>query len=440
MAKTRNRLSGLLVLTIIAGLVGGPAAFAECKIIRGESHGVESVTLENDLIRLTILPASYGKIVEYRLKSTGENFFFDLNESRLPLLKDVVLTETNHAGYKEWIWEIGLTSLCAPYVWDIVKETAGECVVRLRYTGASYGIERTVSIREHSAEVALSITLFNPTDAPACLSLWAHLCGIQPGGPVPATEAADLRVFAPTGKNERKPKTKPDNSVLTSLTEDGVYAQPVQIGSTYLFPRQGWFGMAHARRKIAFAVWLPLEEINRDGLFYQCHWTDKKRQTQDAPTLGDTLEIVYNEVRLAPKEQVTRKLYWSGTSVMDGLSYAGRNLFLYLLSPEIEVAGRTACVRVQAASPRILKGHTLEIDIVDGQKKVLGKGVMALDEIGPDRAILGTVAIDLDRAAAPDFGARFRLLNEKQECVEEGDLLGVRFPATAKVAPVSEGM
>ena len=438
MAKTmRKRLWGLLVLTVIAGLAGGPAAFAGCRIVRGESNGVESVTLENDLIRVTMLPASYGKIVEYCLKSTGKNFFFDLKESRLKLLKDVEVTETNHAGYKEWIWEFGLTTLCAPYTWEIVKESAGECVVRLCYTGGSYGIERTVSIRDDSAEVALSITLFNPSEKPACLSFWAHLCGIQPGGPVPVGEADKLLVFAPTGKNERTPKTKPDNLVLTSLAEDGVYARPVQTGSTYFFPRQGWFGMAHTGRKMAFAVWMPLEEVNRDGFFYQNHGVDTKRRTQGEATLADTLEVVYNEASLGPKERVTRTLSWSGASGLEGLSYAGRNLFLYLLSPEIEVTGQKVCVRVQAASPRILKGHRLEIEIVDGRKAVVGKGGLDLDEIGPNRAMPGTITIDLERAAAPDYGVRFRLLDGKKECVEEGDLLGARFTA-AKAMPVSK--
>ena len=61
--------------------------------------------MENDLVRVTILPQANAAITEYYFKPSGFNAILPVDNPKFALTKDVAVADTNFGGYKDWNFE-----------------------------------------------------------------------------------------------------------------------------------------------------------------------------------------------------------------------------------------------------------------------------------------------------------------------------------------------
>ena len=398
-------------------------ATATCRLERGERYGMEAVIMENDLIRVVILPRSQGRIAEYSLNSSKMNMFMPLKETRVSILKDVEVVTSNFAGAKDFIYEFGLLHSAAQYQWRVTKDKPESCEIVLSYEGVSFAIEKTVTLYQGSTVMDMLVRLKNNTTTERCFSYWAHTCGVGPGGRHDIKDGADIALFAPTGPDSGHEKTERKRLGLVTCPQDTLYSYVPGTGmdrgtNLFLAPRQGWIGLVDTRGREAFAQIAPLDEIIHDGFFNAFFGV----QEEDKRMLN-SIEIVFNEAKLGPGQAVDRHIAFAGTSVMDKLSYASRTLFLSLAEERITLREGRARMVVTAAATRQLAKVTLEFLLKDNDNKAYATSSHAFVDIGPDVAVTRELLLDAGNAKGP-LTIHFRMLDGNGACLEEAPLIG----------------
>ena len=227
MVGERNKVSflriglttGILVLSLLANYVQ-----ADCRISKGKEGKWETIVLENNYIRVKILPESNGRIAEYTLKGArGERKFFPkLVFKTLEIMPDVeTIMETNYAGLEDWIWEIGLTKQYLKYQSKILENSKEKSSVELSLAGSEYRIIKTVSIFKDSSEVAVQVKLINRTPEKKIGSYWAHTCIALDG----AIDNDNTRIYVPMTPSANPERRK--GLYLQKVGQETVYSRKV---------------------------------------------------------------------------------------------------------------------------------------------------------------------------------------------------------------------
>ncbi len=167
---------------------------------RLETRTFTLVTLENDYLKLTLLPELGGRIYQVIFKPTGNNMFY-----QNPVLKP------SPWGPPEmgWWWAAGGMEWGLPveehgYEWGIpwqytIIETADGVTVELRDSTASDRLRARVAVTlpNDTAFFEVSPTLDNPTAAPIDTKFWLNAM-LAPG---PANRVSpNLRIIMPTDR------------------------------------------------------------------------------------------------------------------------------------------------------------------------------------------------------------------------------------------------
>lgn len=149
---------------------------APCTMTRGRSRsGDETITLENGLVKVVIVPKWGGRIIEISNKATGANIFVDnyQNAAEAPTWQEdrrgrksppVLL-----GGWVESVDDRNQDYWNTPHSIETVKATADDVLVRTRgeVPNETWGVkgtvtvERTIGIAKGSAVVTLHIKLTN---------------------------------------------------------------------------------------------------------------------------------------------------------------------------------------------------------------------------------------------------------------------------------------
>jgi len=89
----------------------GDMGYAECRVYESQWGEYQSIVMENDLVRVSILPDSNGGITEYFFKHPNFNVFMPVENPKFALTKTVAVADTNFGGYKDWNKELAARRL-----------------------------------------------------------------------------------------------------------------------------------------------------------------------------------------------------------------------------------------------------------------------------------------------------------------------------------------
>lgn len=415
---------GHIFLVIL--LFPGGTLFADCSISRGNFDGYETVVLENSLIRVVVIPDSSGRIAEFALKPAAENLFPQLQVKRFPLTSKVELATGNFAGFEDWIWEIGLVNRVARYQCKVIRETKESCVVQLTYAaGALYHFERTLTIGKDSAELLIETQITNPTKEPKEYSYWAHMC-VLPGQEKYLCDTNKMKVFAPTGKDERKAQKTKKLPKMVAVEKDTVFEKTFSgEANDFFVPRQGWWAMFNQPKKAALIQLVPLDEIAGDGCFYTNSGNDNTELPGDRPDpkVMYTMELIYSSQTIPPGGRKTYHLGLVACNALSGMTYAGKYLLLDVPQKIITLKNGTATIPFQISSPRLLSQVTLEVLALTTSGKEAARCQLKISDLTP-RAMQEQTAT-LSGLTDNDYQLQVRLLDRNGGKLEETTLLGI---------------
>ncbi len=167
---------------------------------RVENRTFTLLILENDYLKVTILPELGGRIYQTIFKPTGNNMFY-----QNPILKPAPWGPTEMG----WWWAAGGMEWCLPveehgYEWGIpwqytIQQTAGGVTVELRDSAAANRLRAKVAVTlpNDAAYFEVTPTLENPTATPVDYKFWLNAM-LAPG---PANKISpNLRVIMPTDR------------------------------------------------------------------------------------------------------------------------------------------------------------------------------------------------------------------------------------------------
>jgi len=155
------------------------------------------IVMENDFLRLTLLPELGGRVYECIFKPTGSNQFY-----RNPVIKPTHWGPTDVAGANWWLAAGGLEwglpveehgyAWGVPWTYRIDRSTDGSVTVRLRESDERRlraGID--VTLQPGHADFSVQITLENPADQPVSYQFWSNGM-LAPGSGNSLSDAVDF--------------------------------------------------------------------------------------------------------------------------------------------------------------------------------------------------------------------------------------------------------
>lgn len=209
-----------------------------------------SLVLENEWLRVAVVPALGGRVAELTYKPTGHNELY-----RNPVLKPTHWGPPEQgwwlaAGGMEWCFPVPEHGYFWAEVWQAEAREAGDAIsVVLRSPENSpLAVEITVRLTPEEAALRLGFRIRNGTDQPLALAFWANAM-LAPGPGDHPSE--DLRFLVPA--EEVKVHSTGDARLPGAKQ---VVSWPVWNGISLdlLGAWEGWFGFfAHPRAQEGFA-------------------------------------------------------------------------------------------------------------------------------------------------------------------------------------------
>ena len=370
--------------------------------------------MENDLVRVTILPDVNGSIVEYRFKQPNFNVFVPVENPKFALTKTVAVVDSNFGGYKDWDFETGLIKSERAYQCAIVEKSKDRVAV-LAACADSARVERRMTLGDKSTLVDIEVTIANTSQTPRKYSYWSHIM-IAPAGKVNNREV----FYVPVGSNlvstRNNTSFKSDRDTVAEVVNTAI-----ACASSDFLPIQGWKGVLNKELKALYAEVMPVEQVGKDG--YVGFWKGQKGGELGNPISLLTSENVFSSRELKPGESIKLKLALMQTLGLSGLAHASSNLCLNV-TPRQTKAGNEP-LTIEANSSRALVNYKLVLLLIgtDGKTAApLSEQVVSLE---PTRAATFKAGLDKLSVAKGTYGLRYILKNEQGQEIETADLLGI---------------
>jgi hypothetical protein len=179
----------IIFSAMLAVLISRAAATGNCKITEGTLGEFQTLVLENDLVRVTVMPQVGGRIVEYALKSSGHNQLFSDTEAFKAYKPGETMTRTVMyvaGGHEdtiretgEWNWPNDFEQ--EPYAVEIVADSPEVAAIRLSAARGNVGIQRVHTLRRNSTTLTHDLTVTNISQEPIEMML-RHRVALQVGG------------------------------------------------------------------------------------------------------------------------------------------------------------------------------------------------------------------------------------------------------------------
>jgi len=155
----------------------------EIKVQAGNWNGFNSVTLENEFLKVTVLPEKSGRIAEFIYKPEGSNYFLPYQEKSKdnnPLLALAGTVDHNFGGWEDWFWEVGPQKTRLTYQFLIERKEDSVSLVLKRPGGqGNINLERIITLTERSQVLKVDVKIKNQTSQE--YSYWMHSM-VQVGG------------------------------------------------------------------------------------------------------------------------------------------------------------------------------------------------------------------------------------------------------------------
>ncbi len=364
-------------LTLFIILLLFSSSVNSATIKKGEYFGYESLILENEYIKATIIPDSNGRIAEYIYKPIGSNYFLPYQEQRIstnPLLElaRAVVAETNFGGYEDWCWETGLQKSKIKYEAKVLKKEGREVAVALIPPGEKGGVrlERTVSLKDKSTELKIEISINNQSES--SYSYWMHSM-VQVGGDF----KYDDYIIFPLRKTSRrflnnKTEIVPEESLLVKKR---VREEP----NLFYLPSQPWWALIDKKKRLIVGQVISptLLTKERTVLYSNCgeSWDSSGPVMVQIPAM--TQEIIFPIVK--PEEERTFTISLVTISGMDNLSYLNREM-------GISVEQKEGYFQAKLSPTKEIKDITLILFLSSPQKKYQIKKLF-LSELRPGKIL-----------------------------------------------------
>jgi hypothetical protein len=400
-----------VLLTFLQWNVG-----AECKVYESEWNDYKSIVMENDLVRVTILPDSNGSITEYHFKQPNFNVIAPVENLKFGLTKTVAVADTNFGGYKDWNFEIGALKAERAYSCKIVEKSRERVAVLAAYA-SNVRLERLMTLRDNSTLVEIEITIANIYKAPCKYSYWSHIM-IMPAGRVNNREVFYVPVGAGLVSTRNSACFKSDQDTVAEAV-NSVNA----CASSDFLPIQGWKGVLNKELKTLYAEVLPVEQVGKDGYFG--FWKGQKGGELGNPISLLTSESVFSSQEIKPGESIKLKLSLLQTLGLGGLAHCSANLCLNITPRQTKTGNKPLTVEVN--SPRTLANHKLSLLLIGAGGKVAAPLAEQMVSLAPTSASTFKVGLDKFPAAKGVYGLRYTLKNEQGEELETSDLPGVKI-------------
>lgn len=411
----RSRLALWLLAVFLSGgvtLAEAGAPGGGCRLVKGRFQGYEEYVLENDLIRVSLLPPASGKILNYVFKPTGEACLQPLEEETIEFADPPIVMKTNYAGYKDMIWEHGFSAPARIYQAEVVSATRDRVAVALVWRGRDLELRRTAAIRRGSTEVQIVTEIMSTAAEAQRLSYWCQtpVRVADPYGPK-GTQMVPVRPVPSTDK------------VRGRAWFDGaapqVVVQTVPPRSTNYPPAQPWWGLRNPGTGLILGqVCAALDALLPDGFFYTF--------------CGETLvtqEVIFATRDYEPNGTRAYTVSFVVVNGLERLAYLSRNLAIGApQAPRGLRVGDELEVEFPLASPRRIPRARLQLVLHDGRNGVLPIGSAVTASLVPISA--RHVALRGALAVPPGLYVLGIRLLEDGAAVETAALLGHQLRVT----------
>ena len=391
-------------------------AGAECKVYESQWENYKSIVMENDLIRVSIIPEANGAITEYFFKKEGFNAIAPVESKKFSLLPSVAVVDTNFGGYKDWILETGVVKNEKNYDFKILDKSGESVSVEVSYS-SHVKLSRVMTIHDKSTLLDIAVTVTNIIDKPCKFSYWAHTL-ITPAGLVKNREIFYVPVASGKTCIRRNVCLKSESSTVNETVNTAA-----ECASASFIPAQGWKGVLNKEKKALYCEVMPFSEIENDGYFD--FWKGQKGGELGNPVSLLTSETVFPTETISPNESLKLELSMLQTSGLDGLSYAGKNICLYF---PVKFANCGQQMPVQMNSARTLADCSIQLEMIDGT----GKSIHASSAKNVSLSPLSATTVSFDTPASAkipkgEYGVKFVLKDSSGKEIESSIVLGIKI-------------
>jgi len=256
-------------------------------ISKGSLQGLEMISVENESVRLSILPELGGKMISLVLKETGREF---ISLSGRPFKRAVYGTdyaEYDISGfdecfpgiaegfYPEWPWQGSVIPdhgelFTLPWDVTIEKDALVTCVHGVRFP---YRFVKTVTLQRNSVKINYELTNLSPCEFKYIWS--AHpLFAVMPGTRILLPGNPHLRIDY--SKHERFGKHLCQTSWPQAKQADDEVADvsiirgPNEDAATKFFTtklEEGWCALRHPERQGFLKMSFPVDKVPYVGMW-----------------------------------------------------------------------------------------------------------------------------------------------------------------------------
>jgi hypothetical protein len=251
-----HRQAHLFFLFLTTVLAVPSTSSAQCEIAQGKLGNFQTVVMENEFVRVSVLPQIGGRIFEYTLKSSGNNQLYaevEKLEEFKPgdeIPRGIVY---NISGYEDiikesgdWHWPGDFQQV--PYALEILADSPDEATIRLSAAGGSVRIERTHTLTRDSATLSHMLKVTNSSEEEIEMML-RHKAGTRVGGEARMGDA------------------------VAYPSKSGVVRKPFFPGNIWFdfLLTDGWVAASDPLARETFLITSDFESLSNGGL-----WFDKQ--------------------------------------------------------------------------------------------------------------------------------------------------------------------
>ena len=214
-----------------------------------EYFSPELVSLKNDHISISIAPAALGRVVSFKLNSTGAEMLNPTKLTRLWMSPLHEIRGDNFQGIRELLWSGKINGSIPMQV--VKKSDSAITVYSKSYGASSFEVTRTVSLLPDGFGFIWDTRLTNLSPKSEKCDLWYNFQGVEPALP---------RIPVAGGTHKVRGKG------AETYPRDFMFVKG--IGQYYLPPGADYAAFVEAKQNAVWAVLLPETEMKPDGMFY----------------------------------------------------------------------------------------------------------------------------------------------------------------------------
>jgi len=375
------------IILVISLFFSQKTAIHSASITEGTYQGYKSWVLENEYVKVTVIPEVGGRIVEYIYKPTGNNYFLPYREQKIsnnPLLGlSKTKMESNSGGYEDRFWKRRNEPNQSEYLVNIISRKGRQVSLKLtRLLGEDkIGIEKILRLQDRTTELQLAIKIINQSEYP--VSYCPHF-RVQPGDDFYWDDFVIIPVHNRLNISLEKTETITNPYVLMKKAVEGEFVfQPVQP----------WWAVIDLHKKLVIGQIFLSAHSTIEGISFinrnRKIWDSQGRLLSEAPAL--TQEIVFPPLGVGEEQELFFSLV---TAVgLDTISWIDNNFALQIvpmfdrkqitfnITPTRDITSGKLFFNLNTTNSKLLLG-TMEINQVS-PGKIITKTFSLPDQFNP---------------------------------------------------------